>query len=53
MEAHGEDTRGMMHDRRLNPMQHSEGALRALIESHLFWKSGAGVDFRVPNKSLW
>lgn len=43
----------MMMDRRLNPMQHSEGALKQLIESFQYWKSGSGVDFRVPVKGLW
>lgn len=43
----------MMLDRRLNPMQHSEGDLRKLIEAFHYWKPSSGVDFRVPVKSLW
>ena len=53
LEAHGEDVGAMLHDRRLNAMQHSEGVLRQLIESYHHWKEGSGVDFRVPNKRLW
>ena len=51
--AHGEDVAAMQHDRKLNPMQHSQGVLKAMIESFRFWKEGSGVDFRVPNKRLW
>lgn len=50
---HGEDTRAMMMDRKLNPMQHSEGALRKLIDSYRHWSANSGVDFRVPIKGLW
>lgn len=51
--AHGDDTRAMMMDRKLNPMQHSEGALHKLIASYRHWGPGAGVEFRVPVKGLW
>ena len=51
--AHGEDVQAMFHDRKLNPMQHSQGVLTALIESFHHWKEGSGVDFRVPHKRLW
>jgi hypothetical protein len=51
--AHGEDIHAMFHDRKLNPMQHSKGVLKALIESYHHWKEGSGVDFRVPHKRLW
>ncbi len=50
---HGEDVAAMQHDRKLNPMQHSQGVLRQLIASYHHWGEGAGVDFRVPNKRLW
>ncbi|PRW59920.1 Nucleolar 16 [Chlorella sorokiniana] len=53
LEAHGDDVAAMQHDRKLNPMQHSQGVLKALIESFRYWKEGSGVDFRVPNKRLW
>lgn len=51
--AHGDDVAAMLKDRKLNSMQHSEGVLRALIESYRYWKEGSGVDFRVPHKRLW
>lgn len=51
--AHGDDIPAMARDRKLNSMQHSEGVLRALVESYHYWKEGSGVDFRVPNKRLW
>ncbi|KFM23285.1 Nucleolar protein 16 [Auxenochlorella protothecoides] len=51
--AHGDDTRAMMMDLKLNPMQHSEGVLQKLIASYKHWGPGAGVEFRVPVKSLW
>ena len=41
----------MKMDRKLNPMQHSEGVLKQLVESFHHWKPGSGVDFRVPVKS--
>lgn len=50
--AHGDDVHAMARDLKLNSMQHSEGALRALLESFRYWKEGSGVDFRVPHKSL-
>ena len=42
-----------MLDRRLNPMQHSEGELSKLIAAYHYWRPGSGVDFRVPVKGLW
>lgn len=51
--AHGDDVAAMARDRKLNSMQHSQGVLRALLESYRHWGEGAGVDFRVPRKSLW
>lgn len=51
--AHGDDVEAMVMDRRLNPMQHSTGALEKLIASYRHWKIGSGVDFRVPTKRLW
>lgn len=51
--AHGDDIAAMARDRKLNAMQHSEGVLRALVESYKHWKEGSGVDFRVPHKRLW
>ncbi|GAB4822055.1 hypothetical protein N2152v2_009101 [Parachlorella kessleri] len=52
LNVHGDDTRAMMMDRTLNPMQHSEGTLQQLIDSYCYWKSGSGVDFRVPVEGL-
>lgn len=52
IDVHGKNTQAMMLDRKLNPMQHSEGALCKLIDSFRFWKKGSGVDFRTPKKGL-
>eukprot|EP00775_Hariotina_reticulata_P013310 gene13310-13439_t len=40
----------MVRDRKLNPMQHSAGKLRELLEAHNYWKPGDKHDFRAPNK---
>lgn len=53
IERHGDDVAAMQHDRKLNPMQHSQGVLRQLVESYRHWGPGAGVDFRAPHKRLW
>lgn len=54
--AHGESEAGfvaMSKDRKRNPMQHTVGELKKLIESVNYWKGKTGVDFRVPVKGLW
>lgn len=51
--AHGDDVAAMVRDRKLNAMQHSTGQLQALIQGCEYWEGKTGVDFRVPNKSLW
>lgn len=40
----------MFRDRKLNPMQHSVGKLKELLEAHAFWRPGDKHDFRVPLK---
>lgn len=41
----------MFRDRKLNPMQHSVGKLRELLEAHAFWSGPSDRhDFRVPTK---
>ena len=40
----------MVLDTKLNPMQHSSGQLKKLIEAFGFWKPGSGHDFRGPQK---
>lgn len=42
----------MFRDRKLNPLQHSVGKLKELLQSHTFWRGGAQDrhDFRVPLK---
>lgn len=54
MAKHGEDVVAMAKDIKLNTMQHSEGQLKALLESYNYWgKDEKSVDFRVPKKGLW
>lgn len=51
--AHGADNVGaMFRDRKLNPMQHSEGKLRELLEAYGYWSAPerAKHGFRAPNK---
>lgn len=48
--AHGDDLQAMFRDRKLNPMQHSVGKLKELLEAHAFWRPGDKHDFRVPLK---
>lgn len=40
----------MFRDRKLNPMQHSVGKLRELLEAHNYWKPTDRHDFRAPHK---
>lgn len=41
----------MFRDRKLNPMQHSVGKLRELLEAHTFWRGPQDRhDFRVETK---
>lgn len=40
----------MMLDRKLNPMQHSEGKLREYMEAFHHWRPEDKHDFRAPNK---
>eukprot|EP00951_Prasinocladus_malaysianus_P010781 scaffold79458_cov46-Prasinocladus_malaysianus.AAC.2 len=46
IEAHGGDVEAMARNRKLNDMQHSEGKLRMMLESHEYWRGKTGVDFR-------
>jgi hypothetical protein len=40
----------MFRDHKLNPMQHSTGKLKELLEAYTYWKPSAKHDFRAPNK---
>ena len=40
----------MMRDRKLNPMQHSAGRLKMILEAHHFWGEDDKHDFRAPVK---
>jgi hypothetical protein len=40
----------MMKDRKLNPMQHSAGRLKMLLEAYTFWGEDDKHDFRAPVK---
>lgn len=48
--VHGDDFQAMVLDRGLNPMQHSAGMLRQLLQRCQYWSGNAGHDFRTPNK---
>lgn len=50
VDAHGDDVEAMFRDRKRNPMQHSVGKLRELLESFRAWGAQSKHDFRVPNK---
>jgi hypothetical protein len=47
---HPHNTQAMFRDRKLNPMQHSSGKLRELLEAYHHWAPASKHDFRVPNK---
>lgn len=50
--AHEDDLESMVSDRKLNPMQHSQGELRRLIQAVQYYPEGSAVKFRAPNKRL-
>ncbi|KAG2449706.1 hypothetical protein HYH02_005233 [Chlamydomonas schloesseri] len=55
MDKHGDDTKAMMLDTKLNKMQHSQGELKRLIEAYHFWGPNSKHDFwseKKPPKKL-
>ncbi|KAG2428667.1 hypothetical protein HXX76_011372 [Chlamydomonas incerta] len=55
LDKHGDDTKAMMLDIKLNKMQHSQGELQRLIEAYHFWGPNSKHDFwseKKPPKKL-